>query len=97
MGGNPYPNSQQGIVIDGLPLPFVSGTTDIQDSLIYKHDKWKWSIYAKKTFADHYYVTVQAASDHMRTFALDWQRQDWEESLRGPSNWCYIVRLGVQF
>jgi hypothetical protein len=95
--GNPYPNSQQGIVIDGLPLPFASGTDKIEDSLIYKHDNWKWSIYAKRTFARHYYVTIQAASDHMRTFALDWQRQDWEESLRGPSNWCYFVRLGAQF
>jgi hypothetical protein len=95
--GNPYPNSQQGIVIDGLPLPFASGTSAIQDSAIYKSDNWKWSIYAKKIFAGHYSLTVQAASDHMRTFALDWSRQDWEESLRGPSNWCYIVKLGALF
>ena len=95
--GNPYANSQEGIVIDGLPLPFRSGTNVIEDSLIYKHDNWKWSIYAKKTFADHYYLVIQAASDHMRTFALDWSRQDWEESLRGPSNWCYIVKLGALF
>jgi hypothetical protein len=93
--GNPYANSQQGIVMDGLPLPFASGTTVIQDSLIYKSDNWKWSIYAKKTFAGHYNLMIQAASDHMRTFALDWSRQDWEESLRGPSNWCYIVKFGV--
>jgi hypothetical protein len=95
--GNPYPNSQQGIVIDGLPLPFTSGTATIKDSLIYKHDNLKWSIYAKKTFADHYSITIQAASDHMRSFALDWNRQDWEESLRGPDNWCFIVKLGAKF
>jgi hypothetical protein len=95
--GNPYANSQEGIVIDGLPLPFRSGTTTVEDSLIYKNDNWKWSIYAKKTFASHYNVIIQAASDHMRTFALDWSRQDWEESLRGPGNWYFVVKLGVQF
>jgi hypothetical protein len=95
--GNPYPNSLQGVVLDNLPLPFRSGTKTIDDSLMYKHDDWKWSIYAKKTFADHYFVEIQAASDHMRTFALDWDRQDWEESLRGPSSWCYIVKAGARF
>lgn len=94
---NPYPNSLQGVVIDNVPLPFRSGTSTIQDSLIYKNDNWKWSIYAKKTFADHYFCVIQAASDHMRTFALDWDRQDWEESLRGLSNWCFIIKLGARF
>ena len=94
--GNRYPNSQQGIVIDGLPIPFASGTSVI-DSMKYKGDNWKWSIYGKRTFADHYQLILQAASDHMRTFALEWSRQDWEESLRSPSNWYYVVKLGVLF
>jgi hypothetical protein len=95
--GNPYPNSLQGVVLDGVPLPFRPSPEPIKDSLIYKNDNWRWSIYAKKSFAGHYNVTLQAASDHMRTFALEYQRQDWEESLKGPSNWCYIVKLGAIF
>ena len=94
--GNRYPNSQQGIVIDGLPIPFASGTSVI-DSMKYKGDNWKWSIYGKKTFAGHYQMILQAASDHMRTFALEWSRQDWEESLRSPNNWYYVVKVGVLF
>lgn len=95
--GNPYPNSFQGIVTDGLPLPFAAGKEFKEDSLVYKNDNWKWSVYAKKTFADHFNVIIQVASDHMRTFSWDWQRQDFEESLRGPSSWCYIIKLGALF
>jgi hypothetical protein len=95
--GNPYANSLEGVVMDGAPLPFRPSNDPVKDSLIYKNDNWKWSIYVKKTFASHYNVTIQAASDHMRTFALDYYRQDWEESLRGPSNWCFTIKLGALF
>jgi hypothetical protein len=94
--GNRYPNNMEGVVLDGLPIPFRAGTRSV-DSMKYKGDNWKWSIYGKKTFAGHYQVTFQAASDHMRTFALDWNRQDWEESLRSPKNWCYVLKFGVLF
>jgi hypothetical protein len=95
--GNPYANSLQGAVDYNVPLPFRPTDQPIKDSLLYKNDNWRWSIYAKKTFADHYFVTIQAASDHMRTFAWEWSRQDFEESLRGPSNWCYIIKVGALF
>ena len=94
--GNRYPNSMEGIVFDGLPIPFRAGTISV-DSARYKGDNWKWSIYGKKTIAGHYQVTFQAASDHIRTFAWDWNRQDWEESLRGPTNWCWVFKFGVLF
>lgn len=94
--GNRYPNNLEGVVIDGLPIPFPAGTPSI-DSMKYKGDNWKWSIYGQKTFAGHYRVTFQAASDHMRTFALDWNRQDWEESLRSPKKWCWLIKFGVLF
>jgi hypothetical protein len=94
--GNRYPNSMQGIVDDGLPLPFREGTPEI-DSTTYKKDNYKWSIYGLKTFAKHYRIAFQVASDHMRTFAWDWNRQDWEEALRGPDKWYFVVRFGVMF
>ncbi len=94
--GNRYPNNMEGIVIDGLPIPFRAGTSLI-DSMLYKGDNWKWSIYGRKTIAGHYQVTFQAASDHIRTFALDWNRQDWEESLRSPASWYYVLKFGVLF
>jgi hypothetical protein len=94
--GNRYPNSMQGIVQDGVPLPFLEGTDQI-DSTLYKNDNLKWSIYGAKTFAGRYRISFQAASDHMRTFAWDWSRQDWEESLQGPNKWYYILKFGVLF
>jgi hypothetical protein len=94
--GNRYPNSMQGVVQDGLPLPFVEGTDQI-DSTAYKNDNLKWSIFGARTFAGRYRISFQAASDHMRTFAWDWNRQDWEESLRGPDKWYCIVKFGVLF
>ena len=94
--GNRYPNSQEGIVADGLPIPFDAGTQTI-DSMEYKGDNWKWSLYGKKTFGKYYQFIFQVASDHLTTFAWDWNRQDWEESLRGPSNWYYVAKFGVLF
>jgi hypothetical protein len=94
--GNRYPNSMQGIVQDGVPLPFLEDTRDI-DSTKYKNDNLKWSIFGAKTFAGRYRISFQAASDHMRTFAWDWSRQDWEESLQGPDKWYFIVKFGVLF
>ena len=94
--GNRYPNSMQGIVDDGLPLPFLEGTPAI-DSTKYKGDNIKWSVFGAKSFARYYRISFQAASDHMRTFAWDWNRQDWEESLRSPKKWYCVVRFGIMF
>lgn len=94
--GNRYPNTMEGIVIDGVPLPFREGVTEI-DSTKYKGDNWKWSVYGKKAIGSHFQIAFQAASDHMRTFALDWLRQDWEESMRSPKKWYYVIKAGVVF
>jgi hypothetical protein len=94
--GNRYPNSMEGIVTDGLPIPFIPGTQTI-DSTKYKNDNIKWSIYGSKIFGKHYRISFQAANDHMRTFAWDWSRQDWEESLHAPDCWYYVLRFGILF
>ncbi len=94
--GNRYPNSMEGAVIEGLPLPFLKSTKSI-DSVTYTDDNYKWSIFASKTFKKHYRISAQAASDHMRTFAWDYQRQDWEESLHGPDKWSYVLKFSLLF
>ena len=94
--GNRYPNSEEGFAVDGLPLPFPSGTQTI-DSTVYKDDNWKWSLYGKKTFGKYYQFIFQVASDHFRTLAFEYDRQDWEECLRGPSNWYWVAKFGVLF
>jgi hypothetical protein len=94
--GNRYPNSMESIVKYGLPLPFEQGASNI-DSTMYKNDNLKWSIFGSKTFAGSYRISFQAASDHMRTSAWEWPYQDWEEALRGPDKWCYVLKFGVLF
>jgi hypothetical protein len=94
--GNRYPNSMENVVWQGVPLPFPSGTTEV-DSTKYKNDNLKWSIFGSKTFGKYYRISFQVASDHMRTFAWDWNRQDWEESLRKPDRWYYTLKFGVSF
>jgi hypothetical protein len=95
--GNRYPNSLEGVVDDGLPLPYQANSMPVVDSIKYKNDNYKWSVFGSKTFAKHYRVSFQAASDHMRTFAWDWNRQDWEECLRSPHRWYYVLKFGVLF
>jgi hypothetical protein len=94
--GNRYPNNMKGIVFEGIPLPFAASTKTI-DSAAYKDDNLKWSVFGAKTFANRYRVSFQVASDHMRTFAWDWNRQDWEEALRGREMWYYMLKFGVMF
>jgi hypothetical protein len=94
--GNRYPNSMEGIVYDGLPIPFQRGVSTI-DSTRYKNDDVKWSVYLSRSFSKHYCITFQVANDHMKSFAWDWDRQDWEECLRGPDNWYYVLKFGVMF
>ncbi len=94
--GNRYPNSMEGIIREGLPLPFQTSVKSIaEDSTTYKQDNLKWSVYGARTFAKHYRLSFQVASDHMRTFAWDWYRQDWEEALKGPKKWYYVLKFGV--
>jgi hypothetical protein len=96
--GNRYPNSMEGIVYDGLPLPLKAGVSSLAaDSTKYKNDNYKWSIYGSRIFKKHYRIAFQFASDHMRTFAWDWNRQDYEESLRGLDNWYGVIKFGILF
>jgi hypothetical protein len=95
--GNRYPNSTEGIIWEGLPLPFIPSLGLTIDSTLYKNDNLKWSIFGAKTFAGHYRISFQAASDHMHTFAWDWNRFDGEECLRGPEKWSYVLKFGVLF
>jgi hypothetical protein len=95
--GNRYPNSLEGVVHDGLPIPFQAGSMPVVDSVKYKNDNYTWSVFGSRTFGKHYRVSFQAASDHMRTFAWDWDRQDWEECLRSPNRWYYVLKFGVLF
>jgi hypothetical protein len=99
--GNRFPNDMAGVVFYNAPIPYPSDDKSTYSSLkntnTYKDDDWKWSVYAKRTFAGHFMVTAQVASDHLRWFCQDWTRQDWQEALRKPDQFYYVCKLGYVF
>ena len=97
---NPYPNDIGAITQQGLPIPGPigeNGGTDYRNMEIYTNNKYKWSIYASKTFAGYYTVTAQIASDHMRPLAVNDQNVDFEEALHETGQWYYMLKLTAGF
>jgi hypothetical protein len=95
--GTIYPNDMERAIKQGEPIPFTSGSTREELVKNYQDNKVKWSIYATRQFAKHYSVTLLAASDHMRAFAVDWERQDFQEILRKPDQWYWTIKFGFSF
>jgi hypothetical protein len=95
------PNDMGGVVLydEPTPLPsdraakYISDTTHKQ----YKDDNYKWSVYAKRTLAGHFQIIGQVASDHLRWFAQDWTRQEWQEAFRNPHQFYYRFKLAYMF
>jgi hypothetical protein len=100
---SPYPNDYQKIfpqkVYFGVPLP------QFQDSDLpggnggytmesYKHDNWKWSIYANRFFGKerHIGIIAQAARDHWRTMTWYQVARDYEESLVKVRQWYWATK-----
>jgi hypothetical protein len=97
---NPFPNDIGAITQQGLPIPGQvsdNGGTDFRAMDIYQNDKWKWSIFASKTFVRNYTVMAQIASDHMRPLAVNDQNVDFEEALHTTSQWYYMLKLTAGF
>lgn len=97
---SPYPNDIGAITQQGLPIPgpiTEDGSTDYSAMNIYQKDKWKWSVYASKTFSRNYTAMVQVASDHMRPLAVNDQNVDFEEALHTTSQWYYMLKLTAGF
>ena len=63
----------------------------------YKDDDLKWSVYAKRTFAGHFQIVGQIASDHLRWYAQDWTVAEWEEAFRKTSQFYYRLKLAFLF
>ena len=99
--GSRYPNDMGAVVFENSPIP-VQGDKKSpyirnRGSSMFTDDNWKWSIYAKRTIAEHFTITAQVASDHLRWFCQDWTRQDFEEALRKPNQFYYVCKLAYVF
>ncbi|MFC1585283.1 hypothetical protein ACFL5V_07035 [Fibrobacterota bacterium] len=60
-------------------------------------DNWKWSLYAKRTFADHFAVVFQAARDHWRSSSNSNSKRDYEEGLPFNGNWYWGLKTVTYF
>ena len=100
--GSPYPNDMSEIVRFGVPTPLNSTTANSGVSAYADStkNKWKWSIYAKKTIANHFSVVAQVAKDHYRWELNDYGAQaqfGMVEALRKPGNFYYTAKAGYDF
>jgi hypothetical protein len=103
--GCTYPNSFQNLVksTDPKATPYQSSAPrDIPTNVwsttyLNTGDNWKWSVYLSKRFGSGFFITAQAARDHMRTLSAFLENSDREESLREPKNWWWMVKTGFRF
>lgn len=99
--GSMYPNDATNYVLYGLPTP-VSTKWHDGSKCIYPdstNDDWKWSVYAKKTLFDHFFVVGQIASDHLRWDKFDYGAQAYmlSEALTQTKHKYYVVKVGYCF
>lgn len=96
--GNPYPGSLNPIKFDNQPIALSSYGNEKSPYYLNNHqDDWKWSVYGKKTFANNFNITVQAARDHFRWFRLDYTAADGKTALRKNDQWYYTFKFGYTF
>ena len=101
--GSIYPNDMTSYIVEGLPVPISTNWKNNNSSGPYQDsaaDNWKWSIYAKKTFAKHFFAVFQVANDHYRwDCSADYilQSKLLSEALTQKKHKYYVVKLGYQF
>jgi hypothetical protein len=100
---SPYPNDYQKILLmktyRGVPLPVLdasdmAGGNGGYTMESYKHDNWKWSIYANRFFGKerHIGIIAQAARDHWRTMTSYVLASDYEEGLVKVKQWYWATK-----
>lgn len=91
----PYPNdygTQLRYAQEGIPIP----TTGQGDYTVakgsYKHDNWKWSVYARRFFGNNFALVGQVSRDHWRTNTFDKSYKETEEALTSPKDWYWAIK-----
>ena len=60
----------------------------------YTSDNWKWSVYAKKMFANnHLSLILQLARDHLRFQNVTDEAKVYEEALVRPNDWWWTTKV----
>ncbi len=81
---------------NGLPLPPLPQGVYAEAVAAHKdpseNQRWKWSIYAKKTIMPGFVTYLQVASDHMRGINYDKAPQP-DLITKQPSDWYFLFRI----
>ncbi len=96
---SPYPNDNYEVIRNNYPQPDVyAGASGIDSAKLnyYPNGRWKWSVYGKKTINKNLSLIAQVANDHMRLNCADWAMQDYEETLRKPWDWYYMLKIMLE-
>jgi hypothetical protein len=98
--GSRYPNNYHNYELNGLPIPDAvrmrNGVNTI-DSTLLVNGPWRWCVYVKKSFGRHFSIVGQCARDHMVLSTIPPENQDFEETLRRPGDWAYMVKCKLEF
>jgi hypothetical protein len=92
---SPYEQYLSNLLLLQLPIWQVLGTGNagqVSTHKAYTKDDWKWSVVAKRRLVPGLGITVQAASDHLRTITKDWL-PGLMPLTNAPDQWYYMLRV----
>lgn len=77
----------------------VGGSTGEYSKETYKGGaaQWKWSVYAKRTLFEEFYITMQFARDHTLIKTGLAQNVDFEEICIKDKQWYWMLKFGYSF
>ncbi len=95
----PYPNDYSKVQQYGFPLPVDKPYPDDEyNTDAYKNDSWRWTIFLKKNFVDHFGLLLQLSRDHLR---WEWGpkslNHDFEEAMVKPGEWSWNFKTEFKF
>ncbi len=102
--GSPYPNDYGNTLTysqPGFAAPITWAYQDNPPPFLewYKHDNWKWSVYANRFFGKgkHFGIVAQAARDHWRTMSTFEGNRDYGDALFRPKYWYWATKAVIIF
>jgi hypothetical protein len=92
-----YPNNPENQIYMGEAIPGDLGTAGQYTMHDYLNDNWKWSLYVRKVFYQHFSVLVQLANDHLMLPSYDGKYNQSEEVLGRNTSWYWLIKFGFIF
>jgi hypothetical protein len=92
--GAKYPNSNMDNY-NAKPIP--ASLAPDADTADYRHDDWKWALYAKKTIFGGLSIIGLIGRDHLRTETFIRKNQDFEETLIKNNHMYWMLKIKSAF